>query len=239
MDSSVNSYFYIVPVLVFGPLFVWIFYNFGIKELIKIPGEIRRKRAKDASAAAAFEMERARKRGTGAIWLVRGPNKRPFGLFMQGLAFAGFAGLIGFFASAPTYLYRNPDMALIKLSLNHPGHRKAECTNRSAKELAKLEPNMRAKTSCPRERWPVYVELELDNQMLFTRSVRPSGLSSDGPSSFYQSFVVTAGTHQMTLRLRDKGETGFGFTSTQEITLSPRQVVAAQFNAIKGGFYIR
>lgn len=239
MDSSVNVYFFIIPVLVFGPLFLWIFYNFGIKELIKIPGEMRRKHAKDATAAAKFEIERARKRGTGAIWLVRGPNKSPFGFFMQGLTFIWFAALIGFFASAPPYLYRNPDMAVIKLSLNHPGQRIVECAKRSAKELAKLEPNMRAKMSCPRERWPVYVELELDNQTLFKGSAKPAGLSSDGPSSFYQSFVVPAGVHQMTLRLRDKGDTGFGFETTQEITISPRQVVAAQFNAIKGGFYIR
>ncbi|NQW00115.1 MAG: hypothetical protein HQ483_10490 [Rhodospirillales bacterium] len=158
---------------------------------------------------------------------------------MQGLTFAWFAGSIGFFASSLAYEYRSPDMALIKLSLNHAGQRKVECTTRSAKELAKLEPNMRAKLSCPRERWPVHVELELDSRVLFKESAKPAGLSTDGPSSFYKSFVVPAGQHQLTLRLRDRGDTGFGFEATQQLTIAPRQVIAAQFNAARGGFIIR
>lgn len=239
MDSSVNVYFFIVPVLVFGPLFLWIFYNFGVRELIKIPGQMRRKREKEATAATEIQKERERKRGTGAFWRVRGPNKRLSGFFMQALTFAWFAVLIGFFSSSLPYVYKNPDMGLIKLSLNHPGQRKVECSNRSAKELASLEPNMRAKLSCPRERWPVYVELVLDDRLIFRGSARPAGFSTDGPSSFYQSFVVPAGDHRLTLRLRDKGETGFGFETTEDINISPRQVVAAQFNATRGGFTVR
>lgn len=239
MESSINVYFFIVPVIVFGPLFLWIFYNFGLKELLKIPDEMRRKRSRDSKAAVAFEEERNRKRGTGAIWLVRGPNKSPFGFVMQGLTFIWFAVLIGFFASSPPYLYRSPELALIKLSLNHPGQRRVECTKNSAKDLAKLQPNMRAKTSCPRERWPVHIELALDNKTIFSESAKPAGLSRDGPSSFYETFVISAGRHQLTLRLRDKGETGFNFESSQELNVSSRQVVAAQFNPAKGGFILK
>lgn len=239
MDTPVNVYFFIVPVVVFGPLFLWVFYNFGLKELIKIPGEMRRKRTRDTKAVIEFEAERVRKRGTGEIWLVRGPNKSPFGFFMQGMTFIWFAVLIGFFASSPPYLYQSPEMALIKLSLNHPGQRLIECSKTGAKELAKLEPNMRAKMSCPRERWPVHIEMVLDNETVFSESAKPAGLSHDGPSSFYETFVVPVGQHQLTLRLRDKGEDGFSFETTQDLHISSRQVVAAQFNAAKGGFVIK
>ena len=239
MEIPENVYFFIVPVLVFGPLFLWILYNFGVKELIKIPGELRRKKNRDAVTAADFATERTRKRGTGAVWLIRGPNKTPFGYFMQAMTYLWFAALIGFFASSPPYLYQDPEMALVKLSFSHPGQRRVECSNRSPQELAKLEPNMRAKLSCPRERWPVYFELELNNQMLFGESAKPAGLSKDGPSSFYQTFVVPPGQYQLKLRLRDKGKDGFGFETAQTLDISPRQIVAVQFHATKGGFIVR
>ena len=239
MDTPINVYFFIVPVIVFGPLFLWIFYNFGLKELIKIPGEMRRKRTRDTKADIEFEAERVRKRGTGEIWLVRGPNKSVFGFFMQGITFIWFAVLIGFFASSPPYLYRSPEMALIKLSLNHAGQRLVECSKRTATDLAKLEPNMRAKVSCPRERWPVHVELMLGDETIFSEEAKPAGFSSDGPSSFYETFIVPAGLHRLTLRLRDKGDSGFSFEATQEIKIMPRQVVAAQFDPTKGGFVIK
>ena len=239
MDSSANVYFYIVPVLVFGPLFLWIFYNFGLKELIKIPGAVRRERAQDAIAAAALDEARKRKRGTGAIWLVRGPNKTPFGLIMQALTFVWFASLIGFFASSPPYVYKSPKTAAIKLSLSHPGQRKVECARRSARELAKLAPNMRAPMSCSRERWPVYVELELNGDVIFKGRAEPAGLSADGPSSFYRTFDLPSGKHHLTMRLRDDGGSGFGFEVAREMKFLPRQVVAIQFDADKGGFIIK
>jgi len=239
MESFEANYFFIVPIIVFGPLFLWIFYNFGVRELIKIPGELRRKKNREAVAEADILAERTRKRGTGAVWLIRGPNKTAFGYFMQGITFLWFAGLIGFFASSPPYLYQDPQMALVKLSFSHPGQRQVECSTRSAKELAKLELNMRAKLSCPRERWPVYFELELDNQILFGEAAKPAGFSNDGPSSFYQTFVVPAGQHRLILRLRDKGEDGFSFETAQMLQISPRQVVAVQFHATKGGFTVR
>ncbi len=238
MDTSANVYFFIVPVVVFGPLFLWIFYTFGIKELIKIPEEMRRKRRRDVQAAADFQAERLRKRGTEAVGLVRGPNTTAFGFFMQGLTFLWFATLIGFFASSPPYLYADPGAGLIKLSLSHAGQRRLSCSKKSAAELAKLEPNMRARQSCPRERWPVYIELELDNHKLFARSAKPAGLSRDGPSSFYQKFSVATGKHRLTLRLRDTDTSGFGFVTTRDLEILSGQVIAVQFNAAKGGFRV-
>ena len=43
------------------------------------------------------------------------------------------------------------DEQLLKLSLSHAGARKEACHQRSAEELAKLAPNMRAPSVCPRE----------------------------------------------------------------------------------------
>ena len=239
MNSETNIYFYIVPIVVFGPLFLWILYNFGLKEIIKMPGEIRRERERDAAYAAQIEVERKKKRGTGLAWVVRGPNKTPLGFVWQAITFSVFAALIGFFASSPPYAYKSPDNSLIKLSLSHPGQRKAECKKRSRAELMKLEPNMRAQLSCPRERWPIYMELELDGRIIFNESAKPAGLSNDGPSNFYKSFVTSSGPHQITLRLRDDNSAEFGYMLTRQMEFTPRQVIAVVFDSTQNQFVIK
>ncbi len=239
MDPSINVYFFIIPLIVFGPLFLWVFYNFGLREFFKIPDDMRRKRQREAETTAQFAAERARKRGVGPTGMVRGPNRSPLGFFMQAISYIWFAAVIGMFASSPPYTHKPPGAALIKLSLNHPGQRKVKCRKRSAKELAKLAPNMRAVSDCPRRRWPVYVELELDGAMIFAGAAEPAGIAGDGPSSFYRTFTVPSGEHRISLRLRDEGAAGFGYEATHEAEIAARQVVAVQFDSAKGGFIVR
>lgn len=239
MDNSINVYFYLVPLVVFGPLFLWVFYNFGLREFLKVPGDIRRQRQRAAETTAQFAAERARKRGVGPTGMVRGPNRSPLGFVMQAITYVWFAAVIGIFASSPPYAHKAPGTALIKLSLNHPGLRKVKCRKRSVGELAKLAANMRSATDCPRRRWPVYVELELDGGVIFTGEAEPAGIAGDGSSNFYRTFTVPAGRHRMTLRLRDDGAAGFGYETTHEADIVARQVLAVQFDAGKGGFIVR
>ncbi len=239
METSINVYFYIVPLVVFGPLFLWVFYNFGLREFLKIPADIRRQRQREAETTAQFAAERARKRGDGPTGMVRGPNRSPLGLVMQAITYAWFAAVIGILASSPQYAHQAAGAALIKLNLNHPGLRKVKCHKRSAKELAKLAANMRSLTDCPRERWPVYVELELDGDVIFSEEAAPAGIAGDGPSSFYRTFTVPAGSHRMTMRLRDQGASGFGYEATHQADIIARQVVAVQFDAAEGGFIVK
>jgi hypothetical protein len=76
----------------------------------------------------------------------------------QALLYAAFVAVIGYFSTSPPYRHLPAGDALLKLSLTHAGARKEACRERTADELAKLAPNMRAQSVCPRERAPVKVQ---------------------------------------------------------------------------------
>jgi len=155
----------------------------------------------------------------------------------QAIAYAAFAALLWFFATAPTYSPIKPDAAMIKLSFIHVGQRKVECRKMSPDEIARLPPNMRLTLDCPRERLPVLVELELDGKLLLRHELIASGLSHDRASSIYEKFVVPSGRHQVTARLRDSARTeGFDYTRSTDVELKPRQNFVVDFHAESGGF---
>jgi len=155
----------------------------------------------------------------------------------QAIVYAAIAVLLAYFADSPSY-QRLPDgHALVKLSFAHGADRKGGCRQLSREELAKLPPNMRMARSCPRERLPVVVELELDGDMIFAETLPPTGLHGDGPSQTYQRINVPAGRHRFVARLRDTDrEEGFDYVQETEVDLKPGQNFAIDFNAAKGGF---
>jgi hypothetical protein len=164
----------------------------------------------------------------------------PLAWAVQAVTYGLFAAVIGYFASSPAYTFLGPDLALIKLSLSHPGKRKIECRKRSREELAKLPPNMRAPKSCPRERWPVLVELVVDGNPVYRETVEPRGLSDDGASSFYKTFPVPAGPHRIVLRVRDRGDSeGFNHIRESDVTLVPAQSLVVQFKAGDQGIFLK
>lgn len=155
----------------------------------------------------------------------------------QAVAYAAFAALLGYFASMPAYSPIDADAAVIKLSFVHVGQRKVECRKMNPDEIARLPPNMRLTLDCPRERLPVLVELELDGKLLARRELPASGLAHDRASSIYQKFVVAAGRHRVTARLRDSARTeGFDYTRSTEVELQPRRNFVVDFHAEAGGF---
>jgi len=155
----------------------------------------------------------------------------------QAVAYAAFAALLGFFATAPAYNPIGPDAAMIKLSFTHVGQRKVECRRMSPEEIARLPPNMRLTLDCPRERLPVLIELDLDGKLLLRRELAASGLSHDRASSIYQKFVVPSGRHLVAVRLRDSARTeGFDYTRSTEVELKPRQNFVVDFHAETGSF---
>ena len=157
-------------------------------------------------------------------------------IFAQALLYAAFAAVVGYFATAPVYRHLPADQALIKLSFSHSGKLLAECRQRSAEELAKMPPNMRAPMDCRRERSPVAVEIDLDGQPLFRHIAPPSGLSKDGVSTVYQRFTLPAGTHQLAVRFSDDvNKKDFGYQRAETVTLAPGKVLVIDFDAEKGG----
>ena len=158
-------------------------------------------------------------------------------LMAQIAVYGGFAALIGYFSDSPAYTNFSGDKAVIVLSFAHGAKHKGECQRLSREELQKLAPNMRKPTSCPRERLPVVVKLDLDGTEIFHASLPPTGLAGDGPSRAYRRFVVPAGRHTVVARLRDtKRKTGFDYSATKTIELRPSQSLAVDFRADVGGF---
>jgi hypothetical protein len=147
--------------------------------------------------------------------------------------------LIGYFSTAPRFAPIGEDEALLRLSFVHAAERKELCRSRSAAELAKLAPNMRAALDCPRERAVTLVELELDGQILLHRELPPAGLKRDGNAALYHRLALPAGRHRVVARLRDRPEGPFNYVREETVELAPGRVLLIDFVAAQGGFVLR
>jgi hypothetical protein len=150
--------------------------------------------------------------------------------------YVAFGAAIGYFSSYPVFRVLPPDQALVRLSFSHGAQPVAPCHDRTAEELAKLAPNMRVKTVCPRERSPVKVEIEMDGKPVYEITARPAGLKRDGAATVYRRLPVVAGKHAFRARLADGPEGKFTYVAEATIDLAPGKVLLIDFNAGKGGF---
>jgi hypothetical protein len=147
--------------------------------------------------------------------------------------------LIGYFSTQPRFSVLGPYQALVRLSFIHAAERKEPCRTRSAEELAKLSPNMRAAQDCPRERAPVRIELEVDGKLVLRREVSPSGLKNDGNATVYHRLPVPAGKHRVVARLSDRASGEFNYEKEETVELVPGGVLLIDFVATRGGFVFR
>lgn len=147
--------------------------------------------------------------------------------------------ILAYFSTEPRFSVVAPDEALLRVSFIHTTQLKEACRERSAEELAKLAPNMRAALDCPRERSPLLVELELDGRVVLSREVRPSGLRRDGNAVVYQRMALPAGRHRIVARLRDRADGDFNYMKDETVQLAAGRVLVVDFNASQGGFVWR
>jgi hypothetical protein len=150
--------------------------------------------------------------------------------------YAPLMALLGYFSTEPRFSTVAADQALLRVSVIHATQRKAACRERSAEELAKLAPNMRAALDCPRERAPLPIELELDGKMVLRREAQPSGMRRDGNATVYERLALPAGRHRIVARLRDRAEGDFNYVRDETLELPAGRVLLIDFNAGKGGF---
>ncbi len=153
--------------------------------------------------------------------------------------YAPLMAILAYFSTEPRFSVVAPDQALLRVSFIHATQRKEACRERSAEELAKLAPNMRAALDCPRERSPLLVGLELDGRIVLSREVRPSGLRRDGNAVVYQRMALPAGRHRIVVRLSDRADGNFNYMKDETVQLAAGQVVVIDFNASQGGFVWR
>jgi hypothetical protein len=160
-------------------------------------------------------------------------------LIGQAVSYLVFVVLIGYGTAVP-FTHFPADKAQIKLSFTHGASRPTDCRRLSAEELAKLAPNMRRPTECARGRLPVFAELIVDDTTLFSGSLPATGLSHDGPSRIYQSFVVAPGHHRLLIRLRDTARSGgFDYSRQADVDLVPEQNFVIDFRPEGDGFIFR
>ena len=147
--------------------------------------------------------------------------------------------LLGWFSTEPRFSAIGAGEALVRLSFVHAAERKHPCRTRSAEELAKLAPNMRAAENCPRQRANVRVELEVDGRIVLRREVHPAGFHEDGNAALYARLPVAAGRHRIVARLRDRTGGDFNYRREETVDLAPGHVLLIDFVAAKGGFAFR
>jgi ferredoxin/coenzyme F420-reducing hydrogenase delta subunit len=204
------------------------------------PGEeTTRTRALAEFAAASGSSERTEPAGARA-WRIAPPAaNRPLRTVLQIGVVGASVALSGFFSDSPQVALRGDREAFVTLSFSHAAHRRQECRRPSAEEYARLQPNMRQPTNCPRGRWPVYIELEVGGRTVYAARRSPAGLWGDGPSSVFARFRVAAGPQQLTARLRDTGrEEGFDYSKVAAFDLEPGQNLVVEFDE-PGGFAFR
>lgn len=232
-------WFYLAPLLFFGPVFFAVLWNFGLKNLFHTPPEYKEQRRLENEHNDRIAKRRASKAGYTARTdhLATGSMRHWLG---QAVLYGAFAAVLGLFSAWPNYSYSEPDTAQIKLSLSHPGKRIEACHTRTREELAKLAPNMRAKLDCARERWAVAIELTLDGDVVFTGSAKAAGLHQDGSSSFYNKFRVPTGAHTLTVRLNDAGpESGYTHEFSRDVFLTNAQNLVIGFREDGSGFFLK
>lgn len=159
--------------------------------------------------------------------------------FFQALLYAPLAALLGYFSTEPPFTHLPPEQALVRVSFSHAAQRREACRERSAEELAKLAPNMRAALDCPRERATLLIELEVDGEIALRREVPPAGIQRDGNATVYHRLPLPAGRHRIVARLRDRPGEGFNFIGETTLELAPGAALLIDFSKAKGGFVFR
>lgn len=161
-------------------------------------------------------------------------------ILLQIIAYAAFAAVTGYLSASPAYDYADAGNATVKLSLSHAADRVKPCVRLTPEQIAALAPNMRRPERCERERLPLTVELQIDDETVARIVAAPSGLWNDGPASIYERFEVPPGPHRVVARLRDsKRADGWDYVHAQDVMLPAGRYFTITFRAESGGFSFR
>ena len=196
------------------------------------PGETRPGMAAAAGSSASGEQAPHVQRAVAMIRMTR--------WLLQLAAYAGLVLLVGFLSAAPPYDYAAAELASIKLSLSHATEHIEPCIRLTPEQVAELAPNMRRSEQCARRRVPLFVDLEINGELVRGIEAPPSGLWGDGPASIYERIDFAPGEHSITIRMRDsRRDAGWDHTHTQRATLRPGRYFTITFQAATGRFVFR
>jgi ferredoxin len=193
-------------------------------------------RAFRGSLAALPPVSRAAKTApVPAMQFALGNWPLPLRAACMALVLGGLGGATGVLATRPAWHQLAPQQAVIRLSIRHSTAPKVACKPLTPQELTELKPNMRRQVGCPRERWPIYVELERNGEVIYGGTHAPSGLWNDGTATVFESFRVPAGPQELIVRMRDSGrEQGYDQVRSGTVDLKPEQNFVIEFHTGQG-----
>lgn len=145
--------------------------------------------------------------------------------------------LLGFFSSEPEYNAAATGGSQLLLSVSHIGQPISPCRKLTPSEIESLAANMRRTEICPRERLPLFVQIELSGELVYDEVLPPSGLSGDGSAQAYRRITIEPGNYHLSARLRDSNRVeGFDFEQSDEVTLKAGEIFVIDFRSELGGF---
>lgn len=140
------------------------------------------------------------------------------------------------------YTFSDPGKGMLTVSIKAHGQRLVECDEfavleaEAEKYRAQLEETKQAKMKlkklgdCSRERYPIYVEIYIDGELVSGRYYQPSGWNKDGPSYIFKKYPVEPGVHSVDVLMRDSEELEFfNYTFNQEIRFKPGRLKVISF----------
>lgn len=153
------------------------------------------------------------------------------------------AALVIFFSAKPIYPFYNKNMSLIKFTFKHSS-KHTEDQKELTKEETKSKLKHMRKTNSPflkirqegtRGRLPVYVEVDMDDKNVLTKTYYPTGLKNDGPTFAYEELAISPGMHNIRVRMRDSTKEGhFDYTYEDKIDLKAEKIVIIDFEEETG-----
>lgn len=174
---------------------------------------------KQAEASKTSPREKSEVRLSPAQWLG------------QAVFYVLVAGFVAYLADSPSYRPIAPDQAEMKLVVRHSGKLLGECRTLAGKELDDLAPNMRAPTVCPREKSPLFIEMAIDDQVVYEQTVTPSGLHNDGILALYETFTLDAGRTNLEIRVKDDTRADdFSHRLKETVELDPERILVLEFS---------
>ena len=166
-------------------------------------------------------------------------NNKPIRYLLQAINYSVFMGMIWYFSTSPAIRLIADNEARITIAFAHAGQLREPCRRLSQEELNELPPNMRKLDDCPRERSPVTIEALLDGEPLYSAVLKPPGLFGDGGVDVFYSGKITAGDHQLNLRMNDSIRIqGFNHEFEQQVSVDHAQILLVGFHS-RNGFVIK
>ncbi|MEK6589282.1 MAG: hydrogenase iron-sulfur subunit [Nitrospinota bacterium] len=156
--------------------------------------------------------------------------------------------LILFLSTKPIYPFYSKDISLIKFTFKHRSKHSGDCKE-LAKEDTKSKLKHMRKTNSPfakmrmdcskRERLPIYVEMDLDNKNILSKSFYPTGLRGDGSTFAYEEIPIKSGIHEVKIKMRDSKKEGpFDYIFEKKIDLKGGMITVFDFDKVNNKFYI-